>query len=199
MKKKLIGFTAIVMSVLMSCNNTDTQTADNDTVVVKEKTSEVVTVYKTVEVAPVVQTKFIERYPNASDVQWVRYQDVPVMDNDWNLSDWATADTMDYAAKYTIDKTSYWSWYTPQGDWISTVADIQTSELPDAVNNTLKSQFSDYVITFVNKENYKSETAYKIKMEKGDDKMKVVIDENGKIMKQKGTEDGQKIKLKDKS
>lgn len=199
MKMKLIGLTTIIMTILISCNNADTQTAPVDTVVVKEKTNEVTTVYKTIEVAPVVQTKFIEKYPTASNVQWMRYEDVPVTDKDWALSDWAPYDTMNYAARYTIDSTSYWSWYTPQGDWISTESTIHSSEVPAAVNKTLQSQFADYAITFVNKENYKNRTAYKIKMENGDDKMKVVIDENGKIMKQKGVEDGQKIKMKDKN
>ncbi|MGG9971982.1 PepSY-like domain-containing protein [Ferruginibacter sp. SUN002] len=199
MKKKLIGFAAIIMTIMTSCNSADSKTAEADTVVVKEKTKEVTTVYKTVEVAPIVQTKFIERYPAASDVQWVRYQDVPVTDADWNLMDWASLDTTDYAAKYVIDKKDYWSWYTPQGEWISTVSTIESTEVPAAVNKTLQSQFPGYTITFVNKENYKNKTAYKVKLEKGDDKMKVVMDENGSIMKQKGEEDGQKIKIKDKS
>ena len=196
---KLVGLTTIIMTILISCNNADTQTAAVDTMVVKEKTNEVTTVYKTIEVAPVVQTKFIEKYPTASNVQWMRYEDVPATEREWTLSDWATYDTMNYAARYTIDSTSYWSWYTPQGDWVSTESTIQSSDVPAAVNKTLQSQFADYAITFVNKENYKNKTAYKIKMENGDDKMKVVIDEEGKIMKQKGVEDGQKIKIKDKS
>ncbi len=198
MKKKLMGFTAIAMTILMGCNNADTKTANTDTVTVKEKTKEVVTEYKTVEVDPVIQTKFVEKYPTASNVQWVRYRDAPVTDNDWDITDWYTVDTMDYAARYVVDNKEYWSYFTPKGEWISTYSDIQSSEVPAALNKTLLNQFPEYKITFVNKENYKNKTAYKVKLENGDNKMKVVMDENGNIMKQKGKEDGQKIKIKEK-
>jgi len=68
--------------------------------------------------------------------------------------------------------------------------------LPDAVNKTLESQFPGYTITNVNKENDKNRTAYEIKMEKGEDKMKALIDQNGNVMKKKGKENGEKIKEK---
>ncbi|UEG49204.1 hypothetical protein LK994_11240 [Ferruginibacter lapsinanis] len=196
MKKKLIGFTAIVMTILISCNSAETKTDDKDTVVVQEKTKEVTTVYKTVEVAPIVRTKFVERYPAATDVQWVNYQDVPETVVDWDLTGQAPLDTMDYAANYKIDTTSFWSWYTSQGDWIYTVSTIYSAELPDAVNKTLQSQFPTYTITSIKKENDKNRTAYQVKMENGEDKMTALIDEKGNIMKKKGKVDGQKIKEK---
>lgn len=197
MKKLFPALTAISMMFLISCNNSSTKKEEpKDTVIVKDASTQVVTKYKTVEVQPTVQTKFVEKYPRAADVQWVRYADMPPIDFDWSLTNWPVLDSNDYAVNYTIDTANYWSWYTTEGDWISTITPIKSTQVPDAVNTVLLSQFANYNVTSVNKENDKNRTAYEIKMENGDDKMKVLIDENGNILKKKGKENGQKMKEK---
>ncbi|MES2431029.1 MAG: PepSY-like domain-containing protein [Bacteroidota bacterium] len=195
MKKQMLGISGVIMTLLISCNDSGTKTTVQDTMVVAQNNTVVKT--RTVEVKPVVQTKFTERYPKAADVEWTRYEaDNSPVDIDWELAGWPPLDTMDYAAHYTMDNTDYWSWFTDEGEWISTVAVVPNSSLPDAVNLTLQNQFTEYTVKSVSKENDKNRTAYEIKMEKGDDKMKVLIDEKGNIMKKKGTEAGVKTKEK---
>ncbi len=204
MKKIMIPFAALAIAVTTSCNNS----SDADKTQVKDTTATTTTEHTTVhtkriksgkpvEVIPVIQTKFTEKYPEAKEVEWTKYDNAMApIDIDWDLVGWAPLDTSIYTATYVIDTTDYWSWFTPSGDWIATVASIPSNGLPEAVNKTLESQFPGYTITSVNKENDKNRTAYEIKMEKGEDKMKALIDQNGNVMKKKGKENGEKVKEK---
>lgn len=71
------------------------------------------------------------------------------------------------------------------------------SKLPAAVNNAIQSQFADYKIVEVDKEHDKDRTTYEVDLEKGEDKMKVHFDENGKVVKKKGKVNGEKTKEKE--
>jgi hypothetical protein len=204
MKKIMFPFAVLAIAATTSCNNS----SDNDKTQVKDtianSTTENTTVHtkrikagKPVEVMPVIQTKFTEKYPTAKEVEWTKYdQAMQPIDIDWDLAGWAPLDTSIYTATYVIDTTDYWSWYTPSGDWIATVSTYPANGLPDAVNKTIQDQFPGYTVTSVNKENDKNRTAYEIKMEKGADKMKALIDESGNVMKKKGKENGEKVKEK---
>ena len=202
MKRQLFPFALLVIAASTGCNSSGTadttKVKDTTVVITTDNThSKRIKNAKVVEVIPVVKTIFIAKYPTATDVEWTKYDDaVQPVDFDWELAGWAPLDTTIYTASYTIDNTDYWSWYTPTGDWIGTVSTFSNNNLPDAVNQTLQSQFPGYTITSVNKENDKNRTAYEIKMEKGEDKMKALIDERGNLMKKKGKENGQKIKEK---
>jgi len=204
MKKIMIPFAALAIAVTTSCNNsTDadkTQVKDTTAMTTTENTTihtKKIKSGKPVEVMPVIQTKFTEKYPQAKEVEWFKYDNtVEPIDIDWDLSGWTPVDTSLYSATYVIDNNDYWSWYTPSGDWVATVSTVPSNGLPEAVNKTLESQFPGYTITSVNKENDKNRTAYEIKMEKGEDKMKALIDENGNVMKKKGKENGEKVKEK---
>jgi hypothetical protein len=203
MKKIMFPFAVLAITATTSCNNSAdadktqvkdtmvTSTASNDTHSKRVRTG------KVVEVMPVIQTRFTEKYPTAKEVEWTKYEaEMQPLDIDWDLTGWAPLDTTVYTANYMMDNTDYWSWYTASGDWIATVASIPSNGLPEAVNKTLQSEFAGYTITSVNKENDKNRTAYEIKMEKGEDKMKALIDESGNVMKKKGKENGVKVKEK---
>jgi len=202
MKILMFPLAVLVIATSTSCNNSDnadkTQVKDTSVVTTTANThSKRVRTGKVVEVMPVIQTRFIEKYPEAKEVEWTKYDtEIQPLDIDWDLTGWAPLDTTVYTANYIIDATDYWSWYTPSGDWIATVSTFSNNNLPDAVNKTLEAQFPGYTITSVSKENDKNRTAYEIKMEKGEDKMKALIDENGNLMKKKGKENGEKIKEK---
>ena len=202
MKAPIIIAGIAFMGLLASCDNNKSsktsETSDTAVMVNSDKIENVTTTstVRTVEVTPVIKTRFEKKYPKASNVQWTKYEPMPSMDIDWEMAGWPSMDTLDYAAKYTIDNTDYWTWYTPEGEWIATVSTINVAGVPDAVNKTLRSQFEGYTITSVTQENDKNRTAYEIKMEKGEDKMKALIDDKGNVMKKKGKVDGEKIKEK---
>jgi hypothetical protein len=106
-------------------------------------------------------------------------------------------DTSDYTAKFNWDGRDYWVWYDDQGEWVGTVTNITDfSTLPAAVTATINSSYSGYTITSASMENDKNRNAYEIHLEKGSDKMKVLVDENGKIMKKKAVTGGVETKEK---
>ena len=202
MKKIMFPLAALVIAAITSCNNSadadKTQVKDTSVITTTAAThSKRIKSGKVVDVMPVIETKFTEKYPAAKEVEWTKYDNsIEPIEIDWDLSGWTPLDTSIYTATYVIDTTDYWSWYTPSGDWIATVSTVNSNGLPDAVNKTLEAQFAGYTITSVTKENDKNRTAYEIKMEKGEDKMKALIDESGNVMKKKGKVDGQKVKEK---
>jgi len=199
MKIQIYALVLASMAAITSCDNSadsKTITEVKDSVTVTPEKMENRTSVKTVEVTPVIKTKFTEKYPAATKVEWTKYDAQAPIIIDWELTGWPQPDSMDYIANYNIDNADYWTWYTPEGDWVATVSTINVANVPDAVNKTLRSQFEGYTVTSVNKENDKNRTAYEIKMEKGEDKMKALIDEKGNIMKKKGKENGEKIKEK---
>lgn len=150
----------------------------------------------TVEVPMGIKTSFEEKYPQASNVRWDYYRDIPD-DIDWEWSGWPAMDTMDYVTNYNWQGTDYMSWYDDQGNWVGTVSNISDyGTLPAAVNSVLNSQYNGYTITSVKRENDKSRSAYQITIEKGSDHGKLLVDENGKILKKKMTADGTTTKEK---
>jgi len=105
-------------------------------------------------------------------------------------------DANDYVASFSMDGGDYWALYDSDGNWVGTVSNVNSSSLPASVNKTLQSQYGAYTVTSVKRENDKDRTAYEIQMESGADKLKLLVDENGKIMKKKGKVDDVKVKEK---
>jgi Putative beta-lactamase-inhibitor-like, PepSY-like len=135
-----------------------------------------------------------EKYPKAANINWSKYQ--PSEYIDWEMAGWPALDSNDYVANFTMDEGNTWAWYDEKGMWIGSVTEMNTSGLPDAVNKTVKAQFPGFDIESVDKENDKNRVAYEVQMVKGSDKAKLLIAENGKVLKKKGKIDGEKFKDK---
>ena len=87
---------------------------------------------------------------------------------------------------YNVGNDRYYSWYDANGNWIGTTyALANNSILPANVNNAINAQFNGYTLDKVQKVTWKDRTAYEVKMYQGDNKIKVLFDENGNILKQK--------------
>lgn len=138
-----------------------------------------------ITVPATVQTSFSARYPAATNVRWSNYTNsyVPV---DWDLTDWQVLTPQDYAVTYDMDGNEYYSWYDSNGNWIgSSYAVINYNGLPAAVNNTLTTQYSGYTISNVRNVYWKDRSAYQVEMVNGDTRVKMLVDANGTILKQK--------------
>lgn len=136
-------------------------------------------------VPPSHQSAFSTRYPGASNVQWSRYNstDVPI---DWELTDWTKLDNDDYVVRYHIGTDPYYSWYDSDGNWVGTsVAMKNTSGLPAAINTMLASKYKGYTISSANTEYWKDRTAYEIEMSNATTKVKLLVDANGNVIKEK--------------
>lgn len=149
----------------------------------------------TVEVPMGIKKSFDEKYPQASNIKWTR-PDTNTM-FDWEMTDWPRPDSSSFAASFNWDNADYWAWYDSAGTWIGAVNNISDyGSLPKPVNFEINKEFKGYTITSVKRENDKNRTAFEIVIENGDDHGKLLIDENGKVLKQKMTVNGQTTKKK---
>jgi hypothetical protein len=172
MKSKIMSLlTAMVL--LLSCGTTtNTSTSSN----------------AAYDVPSGIQTSFTTQYPNATNVVWSGYDAtlVPIV---WELTTWTPLDDNDYVVRFDMDNEKYYSWYDSDGNWIGSAYVVNDhNALPAAVNNTLTSQYAGYTIESVQREMWKDNTAYEIKMKNGDNKVKLLVDGNGTILKQKAKE-----------
>jgi hypothetical protein len=199
MKLKSLLAPALGVIILSSCGESSTESATSD---VKTDTSvntssEGVTTTSTTTVVVPEKTKtsFETKYPKASNIVWARYEPIDAIE--WSWYEWPSMDTSDYMVTYNLDGSNYWTWYDEQGEWIRTVTNITDfSALPAAVTKTLNSQFDGFTIKNVDKENDKNTSAYEIDLEKGTDKITVLVSETGTVMKKKGTMNGVEVKEK---
>jgi hypothetical protein len=149
-----------------------------------------------VEVPSTIKTNFETKYPSASNVTWTNYYE-PYSDIYWDWTGWPAMNEKDYTVHYNMDGTDYYTWYDENGDWIATtnvVSDVNS--LPARVNSAIKKDFDGYTIKSAHKENDKNREAYELKLEKGSDKVVVLVTPEGTILKKKGSIDGDKVKEK---
>jgi Protein of unknown function (DUF2874). len=159
------------MAVLASCGPSY-RTTDETTVV-------------GVDVPASIQKAFVTQYPNATVVVWSNY-DATVVPIDWEMTGWPVMDQGDYVVSYTMNNDKYYSWYDSDGNWIGTAYVINDyKSLPAAINTMLNDKYAGYSIITVNKEMQKDRMAYEIQLKNGDSKAKLLVDENGNIIKQK--------------
>jgi hypothetical protein len=136
-----------------------------------------------------IQSSFTVQYPDATEVTWGRY-DAAVVPIDWELTGWQPLDANDYAVTFKMGNETYYSWYDSDGTWVGATSTLTDhARLPYAVNNYIKTKYPDYTITKIDREIWKGNTAYEVKLKKtDDDKVKLLISENGTILKEKPTD-----------
>jgi hypothetical protein len=191
-------FLAGAVAILSSCGNDSAseKTTLDSTASSSAATNTDNTSAKSVDVPPATRSNFESKYPNASNVTWTYYGE-PYTAIDWEWTDWPVVDNKDYVVRYNWQGLDYYSWYDENGEWIGTTSVITDySTLPAAVNNTISKDFNGYSITAVDKENDKNREAYEIDLEKGTDKMKVLISADGTVLKKKGAMSDEKVKEK---
>lgn len=202
MKSKIMMLFAGLSLGVIACND-NAGTADNkdkDTTATTSTSLSTTTdnaAYSEANVPEGARTSFQTKYPNATNVRWSRYKpegDRSSLDpSDWNYN----LDTSDHYVMFNWDGADYYAWYD-DGNFVRASTRMQDhSKLPAAVNSALKSSYADYEIVEVDKEHDKDRTTYEIQLKKGDDKVKVHYDENGKVVKKKSKVDGEKTKEKE--
>lgn len=178
MKEKILSLAALSL-VLLSCGSPQPATSTTAT------TSTTAHAARTT-VPSGIQTTFAAQYPNAANVAWSPYEQVTIP-IDWELAGWTGVESGDYVARFEMDGQKYYAWYTESGDWIGTVAAVEDpAGLPQAVRDLLRTRYSGYNVVSAHREMEKSRTAYEIKLKKNDDdKIKLLVDENGVVLKEK--------------
>jgi hypothetical protein len=138
-----------------------------------------------IDVPASVKTTFTTAYPTASDVTWTMY-DASVVPIDMELAGWSTLDQDDYVAVFNMKGDKYYAYYDPNGDWIGTAYVITDyKSMPTPINTMITSKYAGYTITNVDRVMQKDRIAYEIQLKNGNSKAKILVDENGNIIKEK--------------
>jgi hypothetical protein len=194
-KNWLALVTVVVFATSCGESSTKNEPTTEPVTTMDNKMPERTQVVNTIVVPESTRLSFERQYPKGDNATWSSYE--PVTSFDWGWSGWPSMDTTDYMVKYSMDNSDYWTWYDNDNNWIGTVSAVTDfAGLPQAVNNSIQSNFPGYKIVSVDKENDKNRTAYELELTKGDDKMKALVAENGDVLKKKGIIAGEKIKEK---
>jgi hypothetical protein len=143
----------------------------------------------TIGVPTEVKTAFSTQYPTATNVVWTNYDATATPMVDWDLNGWTAPTEGAYVVTYNLNNDTYYSWYAANADWIGTAYAVSDyKSLPAPVSATINDKFPGYTISSVNREMQKGQMAYEIQLKNGDSKAKVLVDDNGTIIKQKTVE-----------
>jgi len=198
MKAKSWLVIATKLFIASSCGENSTKTTETgtgDTVTVNTDGSTNTPTTTSIVAPEPIQTSFRQKYPDVRDVTWSRYE--PVTTFDWEWAGWPALDTSDYVARFNWNNSDYWAWYDSEYNWIGSVATISDfNSLPASVNSRISADYKGYTIESVDLENDKDKNAYEIDLVQGDDKVTLLLDENGRILKKKSRIDGEKTKTK---
>jgi hypothetical protein len=199
MKTKSWLVIATTLFMASSCGENSTKTTETGTdtasVTTTDASTNTPTTSTTIVVPDPVQASFRQKYPDVQDVSWSRYE--PISTFDWDWSGWPVLDTGDYVARFRWNNSDYWAWYDSDNKWIGSVSTITDfNSLPAPVNKRITTDYNGYTIVSVDVENDKNRTAYEIDLAKGEDKVTILVDENGKVLKKKSLIDGDRSKEK---
>lgn len=141
----------------------------------------------TVVVAPDgTQTAFVTRYPNATNVVWSHYDQTMVVPVDWELAGWTVLDESDYTVRFRMDNEDYFAFYDENGDWVGTAYVVRDfSTIPVAINTMISTSYPAYTISSVNRQFQAERVAYEVELKSSTQKVKLLVDSNGNILKQK--------------
>jgi len=160
----------VAAGLISSCSTTRQSTSDNAAFAVPTG----------------IQQNFTVQYPDATSVTWSPFDanNVPI---DWELAGWQTLDADDYVVTFNMGNDTYHAWYDANGAWIGTTVGISDlTKLPSNIHNMLKEKYPDYTIVDVDRETWKDQIAYEIKLKKADDtKAKLLVSGSGIVLKEK--------------
>jgi len=170
MKLQLMSLVIAAGLLITSCTSTRQSTSDNAALAVPKG----------------IQSTFSMQYPDAQNATWSRF-DATTVPVDWEMTGWQALDADDYAVTYTMGNTTYYSWYDASGAWIGTSSSLtDMSRVPPAILSMVKEKYPDYTIDKVERESWKDQVAYEIKLKKADDsKVKLLVAQNGMVLKEK--------------
>ena len=169
MKLKMMSL-IVMVGLLVSCGTTYNSTSNN-------------AAYN-VTVPSGIQANFAAQYPDATNIVWNSYDanNVPV---DWTLTDRTALDKDDFVVTFNVGNNQYYGWYDANGRLVgSAYAITDYSMLPYSVNSMLQDKYKDYTIESAQREISGTQTAYEVKLKSGDNKVKLLVDSKGNVLKE---------------
>ena len=102
------------------------------------------------------------------------------------MAGWTALDQNDYLVRFDMDNENYYAWYDSDGNWIGSAYVLKDhNQLPPAVSTAVNNKYAGYTIDNVNREFQKDRMAYEIELKKEDSKVKLLVDTDGNILKEK--------------
>ena len=134
----------------------------------------------------VIITSFRTKYPNATNITWSPYDKVtpPI---DWEMTGWTALKPGAYVAEFEMDGQKYYAWYDVNGQWVGSSSMLANhGDLPKGVRDLLVSKYKGYNIDKVEREYDDKRMVYEIRLKKSDDdKVKLHVSEEGRVLKEK--------------
>ena len=129
---------------------------------------------------------FIKQYPGATNVVWSAYDSLAAIPIDMRLTGWKKLDADDHMVKFDYKDETYYAWYDSDGKWIgsaATMADISTlpAAVSTAIKNAIKTRYTGYTISQVNREFQTGKKSYEVELTKDDSKVRMLVNSAGKI------------------
>lgn len=115
--------------------------------------------------APVVAA-FKKDFPQATETKWEKKADA-------------------HTVKFKVDGIEHKGWLDSNGRLVRHKIDIRESELPAAVTETLKKEYSNFKISGVYKMLKGNATTYEMDLKNDQEKWEAVFAENGKLIRKK--------------
>ncbi|WP_165871552.1 PepSY-like domain-containing protein [Flaviaesturariibacter flavus] len=132
-----------------------------------------------------VTSAFTTQFPGATNITWSAY-DSRTSPVDWELVGWPALTSNDYMVTFDQYGNRYYAWYDSQGNWIgSATAITNMASLPGRISEMITTQYQGYTVETVQRNSWKGHNAYEIKLRNYDKKVKVLVDDNGTVLKQK--------------
>lgn len=176
MKKHLLSLAAAVV-LLASCGTSRTTTMSSSTN------------NAAYGVPSPVGSNFSSQFPGATNIHWSAY-DATAVPLDWELAGWPALTGNDYMVTFDQYGNRYYAWYDNTGNWVGSTYTVSNyGLLPAGISTMLQQNYSGYTIESAQREQWKGNAAYEIKLRNYDGKMKLLVDENGAILKQKDKAD----------
>lgn len=162
-----------------TADTTQTEMADMATVANQASTEGTSVTITDADVPAEVKTTFTAKYPKVTTVNWMKYQ--PGANDDFEM------DQTYYYVRFNNDGSDYITWYNNRGEWVKTSTPIVggSSKLPAAVNKYITDNYPGYTIEEISLENDKDMDMYEIKLNKGEEKVKIKVLPSGEIFKKK--------------
>jgi hypothetical protein len=171
MKLKFLSLVAAAGIFFASCGTTYQSTSDN-------------AAYN-VNVPANIRSNFVIAYPDATAVVWNAY-DVNTVPIDWELTGWNTLGSDAYTVSFNMGSDQYYAWYDVNGNLIGTTTVVTDyTKMPYAISTMIRDKYNGYAIDRVNREISGSKTNYEIHLSQGDNKVKLLVDSNGNVLKEK--------------
>ena len=117
------------------------------------------------EAPKLVKDAFSHKFPNVKNVKWSQEKNA------------------EWEAEFKMNKTEYSANFLENGAWKETEHSIAISEVPTAVQTSLKKSYPDFQIKEAEVSETKNGSVYEFEIKKGKTSLEVAFEKDGKLVK----------------